>query len=220
MLAARLSLMNHFAELASATGADPASVQRVLGADPRIGPSFLTPGLGFGGSCLPKDSRALAALSRSLGVDASLLDAVLSVNQRRPAWFASLSGPLEGKTAAVWGLSFKPHTDDCRDSPALALVSELLERGAQVRVFDPVARPPLDPRVHRAVSALDAATGADVLFLATEWPEFLSADFASVRRSMRGAAVVDCRSVLEVGALRDAGFSALPDPLPLGGRGK
>jgi UDPglucose 6-dehydrogenase len=205
MLATRISFINELARIADATGADTTHVRRVLGTDARIGPHFLEPGIGFGGSCLPKDLRALAP-------DSPLLAAVERANTRaRTALLdkalAHFSGSLHGKRLGVWGLTFKPDTDDTRDSPALAFAHALLELGATVLAFDPAARPPLDPRLTRVDTPAAAAAGADALFVLTAWPHFTHFDLAHLKSLMKSPVLFDGRNALDAHAARALGFT-------------
>jgi UDPglucose 6-dehydrogenase len=205
MLATRLSVMNELARLAEASSADIHHIKRVIGADPRIGPHFLEPGIGFGGSCLPKDLRALAPLS-------PLLDAVDDANERARHVLTEkavthFGGSLRGARVAVWGLAFKPDTDDTREAPAFDIAATLAELGATVTAFDPVARPPLDSRITRAESAEAAATGADALFILTEWREFAQVDLARLRGVMKSPVLFDGRNVIDPQRAREHGFT-------------
>jgi UDPglucose 6-dehydrogenase len=200
-LAMRLSFVNDLAALCERVGADVDDVTRGLGSDSRIGTSFLSPGPGWGGSCFPKDTRALVSVASDYGVDLPLIDAALLSNE------ASLSrvvdtlkdlceGGLEGKVVAVWGLAFKAGTDDIRDSPAVNIVKRLLDRGARVRAFDPVADAPSLPGLTQVSSALEAAAGADVLAVLTEWPEFALVPPEKVASIMTSAVAFDGRRIL------------------------
>lgn len=200
-LAMRLSFVNDLAALCEQVGADIDDVVQGLGSDSRIGPSFLAPGPGWGGSCFPKDTRALVSVASDFGVDLPLMDASLESNE------ASLSrvvgtlkelcgGGLEGKVIAVWGLAFKAGTDDIRDSPAVNIVKRLIERGAQVKAYDPVATGPNISGFTQFPTALDASTGADVLAVLTEWPEFAEVPPKQVADVMNSTIVFDARRVL------------------------
>ena len=203
-LAMRLSFVNDIAALCEKIGANVDDVMKGLGSDSRIGPSFLSPGPGWGGSCFPKDTRALISVASDFGIDLPLIDAALESNE---AAFARVvesirdlaGGQLEGKVIAAWGASFKAHTDDIRDSPAINIITRLLDRGCEVRVFDPVAIAPSRPGLSQFDSALEAAKGADVLTVLTEWPQFSKEDAKSVAQVMRGKSVLDTRRVLPVG---------------------
>ena len=184
MLALRISYMNELAGLCEKLGANIESVKLAIGADPRIGHRYLNPGIGFGGSCLPKDvKKALRSIHPS-----ALLDAILEINERQRQDFLSkvvqYFEDLSGKTLAIWGLSFKPDTDDLRESPALYLIQSLLEMGAHVKVFDPVAmtraKALLPPAVQYRNTEYEAAEQADAILLVTEWQQFRSVDFGKI----------------------------------------
>jgi UDPglucose 6-dehydrogenase len=206
MLAARVSLVNLLAEVCEASGADVGDLTDVLGADPRIGPEFLSPGLGYGGGCLPKDTRAFVARARELGVvDSSrLLVAVDEVNTRQRTRTVELAGSLvdlaSGPRIGVLGGAFKAGSDDVRDSPALAVAQQLRDRGAAVRIHDPQAATNIrrsHPDLEVVASIEDAAAGADLLLVLTEWPEFASIDPVDLGRTVTRRAVVDGRLVLD-----------------------
>ena len=217
MLAARISFMNEMAALCERVGADVDSVRKAMGADERIGQKFLFPGCGYGGSCFPKDVKALIATARSNGLDFTLLSAVDAVNDRQKRLLVQKAkqhfgaGNLRGRKFAVWGLAFKPKTDDLRQAPALALIDELLADGAQVAAHDPVAmdnaRRLLGDRVQFAQSPYAAAEGADALFLVTEWNEFRQPDFARIRDSMKQPVVFDGRNIWNAARMRQLGFT-------------
>jgi UDPglucose 6-dehydrogenase len=217
MLATRISFMNEVAMLCERVGADVDSVRKAMGADKRIGQSFLFPGVGYGGSCFPKDVKALVATARNQGLDYALLAAVDAVNDRQKRLLAQKArahfGPelMRGKHCAVWGLAFKPKTDDLRAAPALALIEELLADGATVSVHDPVAmelaKRQLGERVRYFESPYAAAEGADALFLVTEWNEFRQPDFARIKKAMRGAVLFDGRNIWNAGRVKEIGFT-------------
>jgi UDPglucose 6-dehydrogenase len=185
-----------------------------MGSDKRIGQDFLRPGPGWGGSCLGKDSRALLKIAKDAGYHFDLLDGVIAVNEeqfdRVAGKIASAAGgDLDGKTVAVWGLTFKARTDDVREAPALAIIQRLLAAGAVIRAYDPTVRatkPGIPSSIAIADSAIDACRGADVLAVLTEWDEFRWLDIADVRAAMSGRAVVDARNLLERNEWRRAGF--------------
>ncbi|MCC6126138.1 MAG: UDP-glucose/GDP-mannose dehydrogenase family protein [Pirellulales bacterium] len=216
LLAAKISFINEMANLCERTGADVNEVRRGIGHDGRIGFAFLFPGAGFGGSCLPKDVRALAAFARTQGIEPQLLDAVHEVNERQKRWLAErievhFGGKLDKKAIAVWGLSFKPGTDDIRDAPALVLVERLLARGAKLRVHDPVAMENVrkifgDKLVYCDRSA-DALVGADALAIVTEWKQFIHPDFEEMKHLMREPAIFDGRNLYDPRRMRAAGFT-------------
>jgi len=213
-LAVKISFINEIARLCELMGADVHDVARGMGLDRRIGSRFLLPGPGFGGSCFPKDTSAAIDLARQHGYHFRIIDAAVSVNAETKARMirkiAAAAGPLEGKTAAVLGLSFKPETDDIRESPALAVVHDLLEAGAAVRAFDPAAMAnarAVFPELYYAKDVYDCAEGADLLVLATEWNEFRALDFSRLGRLMKSKTVVDLRNVYEPRELKAAGWS-------------
>ena len=217
MLATRISFMNEMASLADALGADIDAVRRGIGSDRRIGSHFLYAGCGYGGSCFPKDVLALAQTGGAAGLDVPLLRAVEAVNERQKHLVLdkldALMGPrLEGRVVAVWGLAFKPGTDDMRQAPSQVVVRGLVERGARVRAYDPVATEEAR-QVFADIAGIDFATtaqqalqGADALVIVTEWKEFRSIDLDAVRALMRGDVLVDGRNIVEPAAARAAGF--------------
>lgn len=212
-LANKISFINEVATICEQLGADISAVVHGMGLDARINPHFLRPGIGFGGSCFPKDVRALAKMARDNGCDASLLTAVLDINEKmRHRVLDKIKarlGSLNGRTIGVLGLAFKPETDDIRESPAVALVRDLVGEGASVRATDPVANrhvAPLFPTVHLGRDAYDAAMGADALVLVTEWSAYRSLDLDRLANAMRGRLVIDGRNVLEPGPITEAGL--------------
>jgi UDPglucose 6-dehydrogenase len=218
MLATRISFVNEMAALCERVGADVDSVRKAVGADKRIGHPFLFPGAGYGGSCFPKDVKALVATARNQGLDFALLAAVDAVNDRQKRLLAQKArayfqghGGLRGKKCAVWGLAFKPKTDDLRQAPALALIEELLAEGAVVSVHDPVAmeaaRHQLGDRVQFASSPYAALEGAEALFLVTEWNEFRQPDFDRIKKQMARPVLFDGRNVWNPVRLRELGFT-------------
>jgi UDPglucose 6-dehydrogenase len=217
MLAARISFMNEVAVLCERVGADVDSVRKAMGSDERIGQKFLFPGCGYGGSCFPKDVKALIATARSHGLDFALLAAVDAVNDRQKRLLAQKAtahfgqGGLRGKRFGVWGLAFKPKTDDLRQAPAVALIEELLADGGIVTAHDPVAienaRRQFGDRVNFVQNPYAAAQGADALFLVTEWNEFRQPDFARIKASMKQPVVFDGRNIWNPRKLRELGFT-------------
>ncbi len=207
MLATRISFMNELAQLAEKLGADIEQVRHGTGADPRIGPHFIYAGAGYGGSCFPKDVQALTHMADEQGLEAPLLRSVQAVNTRQKrVLFDKVSGflrdRLAGSTIALWGLAFKPNTDDVREAPALELVRALLAAGAKVRAYDPVAaenaRKEIDsPDLEIVERAHDACVGADVLVVITEWREFKSPDFRWLASTLRQPAVFDGRNLYD-----------------------
>ena len=213
-LAVKISFINEIAHLCELMGADVQAVARGMGLDPRIGPRFLLPGPGFGGSCFPKDTAAAADIARSLGTSFELIEATIRVNARTKARMLEkirgAAGPLTGKTAAVLGLSFKPETDDIRESPALAVVEGLLESDVRVRAFDPAAMESTKavfPQLHYARDAYDCARGADFVVLATEWNEFRALDLEQLAGAVRSRTMIDLRNVYDPKELRAAGWN-------------
>jgi UDPglucose 6-dehydrogenase len=215
MLATRISFMNQIAELCEAVGADVALVRKGIGSDPRIGPAFLFPGPGYGGSCFPKDVQALMKTGRDSGVRLDVLDAVEEVNARQKGrLFAKLAkaleGRLRGKRIAVWGLAFKAETDDMRASPALSLIERLLAEGASVAAHDPqamtTARSVFGERITYAVDPYAALDGADALVIVTEWLVFRNPDFPQIRKQLRQPVIVDGRNLFEPDRMRALGF--------------
>ncbi|MFN2386648.1 MAG: UDP-glucose/GDP-mannose dehydrogenase family protein [Thermoanaerobaculia bacterium] len=213
-LAVKISFINEIARMCELMGADVHDVARGMGLDKRIGSKFLHPGPGFGGSCFPKDTAAAADLARQHGYQFRLIEATIDVNRATTARMIqkiSLAvGGLEGKTAAVLGLSFKPETDDIRESPAIAVVRDLLSAGARVRAFDPAAMEnarALLPDVHYARDAYDCADGADFLVLLTEWNEFRALDLERLASLLRSKTMVDLRNVYEPKEMKSAGWT-------------
>jgi len=210
-LVTRISFINEIANVCEATGADVLTVSRGIGLDRRIGPSFLRAGIGYGGSCFPKDSLALKQLAANSGYSFQLLNAVIEVNElQKRRVIGKLErrlGPLRDKRIALLGLAFKPGTDDMREAPSLVLAGRLLSEGAEVRAWDPVA----DGAVHLhgvviAESALEALDGADAAVVVTEWPELRELDWAQAGARMRKRLVVDGRNLLDSDQLRALGF--------------
>jgi UDPglucose 6-dehydrogenase len=202
-LASRLSFVNDIAALCEVVGASVEDVILGMGSDSRIGKSFLKPGPGWGGSCFPKDTRALLSVARKHGVELDVVAASITSNQAAFVRVATrlkflLGGELSGKKIAIWGLSFKAGTDDTRDSPSLEIIKELLRHGCEVNAFDPVASAPEWVGLSQAESATSATVGADALLVVTEWSEFGNVDPLSVSKQMRGSVVLDTRRVLPV----------------------
>ncbi len=217
MLATRISFMNEMANLADALGADIEHVRQGIGSDPRIGYHFLYPGAGYGGSCFPKDVKALQHTAAQHGRPLRLLAAVEAVNQAQKTRLvekivARLGDDLAGKTFALWGLAFKPDTDDMREAPSRAIIAGLLERGAAVVAYDPVA---IDEArrvfgatrgLSFAASPMAAVAGADALVVVTEWKEFRSPEFAEIRRRLRQPLLFDGRNLFDPALVRGAGI--------------
>jgi UDPglucose 6-dehydrogenase len=215
MLATRISFMNEVANVCELYGADVDQVRRAIAADTRIGPSFLFPGVGYGGSCFPKDVKAILRFASDKGYDFQILRAVESVNQKQKQKTAALLarelGSLKGKTIAVWGLSFKPRTDDMREAPSRTLIEALLKAGAKVQAYDPeameTARRLFGDRITYARRSYDALVGADALALVTEWNEFREPDFERMKALMRRPLIVDGRNIYNPEAVRGYGFT-------------
>lgn len=210
MLATRISFMNEIANLCEKVGADVTMVRKGVGTDTRIGNKFLYPGAGYGGSCFPKDVKALIRTGHDHGAPQTLLESVDAINQRQKrVLFTKFSnhfqGDIKGKRAAIWGLSYKPGTDDMREAPALTLISQLLEAGCTVRAYDPVAigeaRRRLGSTIEFASDIYDALKDADVLFHVTEWQEFRMPDWQKVRSLMNNPLLIDGRGVFNKSAL-------------------
>jgi UDPglucose 6-dehydrogenase len=216
MLATRISFMNQIARLCEAVGADVTLVRKGIGTDRRIGPAFLFPGPGYGGSCFPKDVQALIRMGQERGVPLDILAAVEAANERQKRLLFEkverhFEGKLRGRAIGVWGLAFKAETDDVRESPALVLVEALLAAGATVRVHDPAAldagRRRLGDRVTYAVHAFEVLAGADALVIVTEWLEYRNPDFPRMRQLMRRPLIVDGRNLYEPDRLAALGFT-------------
>jgi UDPglucose 6-dehydrogenase len=213
-LATKISFINEVAHLCESLGADVEVVARGMGLDDRIGSRFLHPGPGFGGSCFPKDTRALVHIARQCGTPFRIVEAVLEVNEATKARMfdkirEAFGEPLGGLTVGVLGLSFKPDTDDIRESPALPIVERLLGDGARVRVYDPAAMEPAKPELEGAYFASDsyeAANGVDGLVILTEWNQFRHLDLSRLRAAMRRPLIVDLRNIYEPAKMAQAGF--------------
>lgn len=214
-LALKISYANALSEICEAAGADVIKVTEGIGTDKRIGRAFLNAGLGYGGSCFPKDIAAFIAISRQLGTPFGLLEEVQRINDRQFKRFLDALREalwvLKEKKIAVWGLSFKPNTDDVRSSVAIRLLEAMVAEGAEVTVFDPKAmekarKLPVAPKVRFATSALDAAKDAEALVIATEWPEFGVVDLALLREAMRTPLIFDGRNLIDPVAAADFGF--------------
>ncbi len=215
MLATRISFMNEIANLCERVGANVDLVRRGIGSDERIGPSFLFPGPGYGGSCFPKDVQALARTARDEGAVLAVLEAVEAVNTRQKHRVAekletALGPAMSGARIAVWGLAFKANTDDMRESPAITVVEDLLARGASVIAHDPVAmheaRKRLDPRVQYAEGGYDALRDADALAIITDWNEYRHPDFERMRTLLRRPIIIDARNLYTVERMIQLGF--------------
>ena len=216
LLSTKISFINEMANLCEGAGADINEVRRGIGHDSRIGFAFLFPGVGYGGSCFPKDVRALGALARTQGIEPSVLDAVHTVNERQKTVLIQkierhFAGKLADKAIAIWGLAFKPSTDDIREAPSLVLIDRLLEHKATVRVYDPEAmdnvRAIYGERLVYCQNRDDALLGADALAICTEWKQFVHPDFDEIRRLMRRPVIFDGRNIYTLQAMREAGFT-------------
>jgi len=215
MLATRISFMNQIARLCDAVGADVTLVRKGIGSDRRIGPAFLFPGPGYGGSCFPKDVKALIRTAQDCGVSLDVLDSVETANERQKrVLYEKLArhfgGKLRNVTVGVWGLAFKAETDDVRESPALVLVEQLLEAGARVRAHDPAAmdtaRQHLGDRVTYASTAYEALEGAAALVIVTEWLEYRNPDFGRIKQALSRPLIVDGRNLYDPQRLARLGF--------------
>lgn len=231
MLAARISFMNELAGICERVGADISKVRKGIGSDQRIGHAFLYAGAGYGGSCFPKDVRALRATAREVDYQTPLLDSVDEVNEwqkellgKKISAYFEKRGGIEGKTIAIWGLSFKPGTDDMREAPSLVLIRRLLEKGAYVRLYDPVAmerakkviKP--SPQITWCKSEFEASHGADAIALLTEWKQFRFVDFEKVLVSVKGRAFFDGRNQYAPNEMANRGFDyfSIGQPAALG----
>ena len=218
MLAARISMMNEIAAICEKVGADIMNVREGVGTDKRMGMSFLYAGVGYGGSCFPKDVRALARIARDVGVQPAVLDAVEQVNDRQKLLVADrvlahFSGQVSGRRIALWGIAFKPKTDDIREAPSLTIIDKLTAAGATICAYDPEAMPnarrhlAANPRVTFAGDAYGAVAGADALCLVTEWGVFRTPDFERVRAAMKTPFIVDGRNQYEPEEMQRLGFT-------------
>ncbi len=215
ILATRISFMNEIANVCELLGADVDHVRKAIGSDRRIGTSFLFPGVGYGGSCFPKDTQALLRSTADKGYDFKILRAVEEVNDRQKLRLVDKIeqhfGDLSGRTIAVWGLAFKPRTDDMREAPAIPIIERLLARGAKVRAYDPaalpVARRIFDGRISLCERSYEALAGADALAIITEWNEFREPDFAKMRTVMKAPVVFDGRNIYSPEHMRALGFT-------------
>jgi len=214
MLATRISFMNEIANYCDRVGADVRQVRLGMGTDSRIGSSFLFPGTGYGGSCFPKDVKALIRMGHEANLAMSVVEAVDRTNEAQKAILvprvAAYLGGLAGRTVGVWGLAFKPRTDDMREAPAIAVIEALLAGGASVRAYDPKAeeqaRRIFDDRILLCARAYEAVAGADALVVVTEWSEFREPDFRRIKELMRRPAIFDGRNIYDPQVLRELGF--------------
>jgi UDPglucose 6-dehydrogenase len=215
ILATKISFMNEVANVCELVGADVDQVRKAVGADRRIGTSFLFPGVGYGGSCFPKDVKAMMRSSSDRGYDFKILKAVEAVNQAQKerlvekmrAYFTD----LKGRTIALWGLAFKPRTDDMREAPAIPIIEKLLAAGATVRAYDPAAAPVakriFDGRITLCDRSYDALTGADALAIVTEWNEFREPDFEKMRGALKSPVIFDGRNIYSPSQMHELGFT-------------
>lgn len=227
MLATRISFMNEMADICKKVGANVNEVRKGIGSDSRIGYSFLYPGVGYGGSCFPKDVRALISVAQNVGSDPLLLKAADEVNNRQKKVltkkmldYFSPRGGLKGKTIAIWGLSFKPDTDDMREAPSLTLIEDLQKLGAVLRLFDPIAMSNAKKilnhlsNIHWCKDEFDAAEGADAIALLTEWKQFRLVDFQPIHNRMKGIAFFDGRNQYKPLDMKQKGFDYISIGVP------
>jgi len=214
-LAMKISFMNEIARLCEMLGADVDMVRRGIGSDTRIGKRFLFPGIGYGGSCFPKDVQALVKSSRDIKYDFKILEAVMEVNETQklhlvPKIRQYFNNALKGKHFALWGLAFKPNTDDIREAPALYIIDALIEAGATVSAFDPEAmsnvKKQIGDKITYADSQYNALNDADALIIATEWNEFRTPDFAKIQKSLKNKVIFDGRNLFDIKTMRELGF--------------
>ncbi|MCF8177431.1 MAG: UDP-glucose/GDP-mannose dehydrogenase family protein [Sulfuritalea sp.] len=221
MLATRISFMNELANLAEKLGADIEWVRKGIGSDPRIGFHFLYPGVGYGGSCFPKDVQALIRTAQDAGQDLQVLQAVEAANETQKSVLANkivrrFGDDLSGMTFALWGLAFKPNTDDMREAPSLVLIADLLARGAGVRAYDPVAAREArrilgeNSSICYVTTPMEALDGADALAIVTEWKEFRSPDFDAIKAKLKAPVIFDGRNLYDPGTPRKAGLEYFP----------
>ena len=215
MLATRISFMNDIANLCELVGADVNMVRSGIGSDTRIGRKFLYPGIGYGGSCFPKDVKALIKTAEQNGYQMRVLQAVEEVNENQKSLLfdklvKQYNGNLEGKTVALWGLAFKPETDDKREAPALVLIDKLLKAGCKVRAYDPAAANECKRRIGETIyyarDMYDAVLDADALMLVTEWKEFRLPSWAVVKKTMSQQVVMDGRNIYDKKEMEEQGF--------------
>jgi UDPglucose 6-dehydrogenase len=216
MLATKISFMNDIANLCEIMGADVNLVRKGIGSDPRIGNKFIYPGIGYGGSCFPKDVKALIKTAQENGHAMRILQAVEDVNEdQKMVLFDKVSthynGTLKGKTFAIWGLSFKPKTDDMREAPSLVIIESLVKAGANIRAFDPVAmheaKKMLGEQVTYCEDQYDTLIDADALLISTEWPEFRSPNFNVMAKLMKSQTIFDGRNIYDLEEMRELGFT-------------
>jgi len=216
ILATKISFMNEIANVCDLFGADVDRVRQAVGSDRRIGNSFLFPGVGFGGSCFPKDVKALTRFSADKKYDFKILKAVDQVNEYQKRVLvkkieAHFGNSLKGKTIAIWGLAFKPKTDDMREAPAIPIIESLLAKGAKIQAYDPeamkVAKGIFGNKISYAAKNYDALKGADALVIVTEWQEFREPDFARLKKLMRAPVIFDGRNIYQREQMKTLGFT-------------
>ena len=214
-LATKITFMNEIANLCERFGADVDMVRKGIGSDDRIGKRFLFPGIGYGGSCFPKDVQALAKSAKDVNYEFKILDAVMEINEKQklhliPKIKSYFNGDLKGKKIAVWGLAFKPNTDDIREAPALTIIESLLEHGAVISVYDPEAmnnvRNLFTDRIHFADHQYEALADADALIIATEWSEFRTPDFDRIISLLKNKVIFDGRNLFDLNKMEEMGF--------------
>lgn len=215
MLATKISFMNDIANLCEIMGADVNMVRKGIGSDGRIGNKFIYPGIGYGGSCFPKDVKALIKTAKDNGYTMQILESVEAVNEAQKSVLFNkiikhFDGNLKGKTFAMWGLSFKPKTDDMREAPSLVIIEKLLAAGANVKAYDPVAMKEakhiLGEQIEYTKNENNALIDADALLIVTEWPDFRSPDFQVVKKLMKGNAIFDGRNIYDIAEMKELGF--------------
>lgn len=215
-LATKITFMNEIANLCELVGADVDAVRKGVGTDSRIGKRFLFPGIGYGGSCFPKDVQALAKSASDVKYDFRILNAVMDVNADQKTKLIQkikdyFKGNLKGKTIAFWGLSFKPHTDDIREAPSLYNIEELLSEGVTIKAHDPEAienvKKLLGDKIQYFATPYEAAEGADAVFIATEWPEFRTPDFEKLSRALKGKVIFDGRNLYDLPNMKEQGYT-------------
>jgi len=216
MLATKISFMNDIANLCEIMGADVNMVRKGIGSDARIGNKFIYPGIGYGGSCFPKDVKALIKTASQNGYEMRVLKSVEEVNENQKSVLFNkinkhFNGDVAGKTFAIWGLSFKPKTDDMREAPSLVIIQKLLEQGAKVKAYDPVAineaKHTLGDSIEYGKDEYETLIDADALLLVTEWPEFRAPNFTVVSKLMKGKVLFDGRNIYDAAEMRDKGFT-------------
>jgi UDPglucose 6-dehydrogenase len=219
MLATRISFMNELANLCEIVGADINSVRKGIGSDPRIGHKFIYPGIGFGGSCFPKDLKALINTSEKLGYSMEIIKATERVNNIQKSVIVKkitqhFKGGMKDKTLALWGLSFKPNTDDMREAPSLVVIEELIRSGAIIQAYDPVAmneaKHILGDRIKYSQDMYEAVIDADALILVTEWSEFRVPNYKVLNRLMKQKVIFDGRNIYEPSEMKENGFTYYP----------